>query len=380
MDAERDAVRAAAKLRRRLYQRQKQRQYRSRESSEVASLRALVAELEVQVDALTTELRANAPTELPWVDVASALRDEAVLTTHKNKALKSQLEEYQDLVVVMTTWVTKHVPIQKSIEASAYSWRNATLFANKESRKLGLDWITKHLYHNTERMLSLCGFQSLGGTDRFDDFAIDMSDPEYFEYTWRHQAKHNAPFETTVAAFRAFVTHFVNGGVWSTGTGTPLDPDIVDQVAAHISYTRIASSPRESINFVSREFATSNQCIFVCQNIPFDETQPLNDEQCNRRLWIVLDRISEHATHIRVVYINSHGFDQHGHFDMAREAAYWGCDLSSMPAEPNAWFEAFQARVHKVGQSFIAHNTSQMDRIFQQQRHHHRLPSSSSSS
>ncbi|OQR98309.1 hypothetical protein ACHHYP_08775 [Achlya hypogyna] len=349
-----------AKERRRVYQRHKQRQYRSRESAEVASLKTLVAELELTVARLTDEL----PTPLPWADVAAALRDEATLTTHKNKALKAQLNEYQELVVVMTTWVTKHIPIQKSLPAAAYSWRNATLFANREARKLGFDWITKHLFHNTERMLHDKGFPALGTRD---DFAIDMSDPDFFEYTWRHQVAMAVPFEVAVGAFRQFMAHFVSGGVWSQGMCTHLDNDLLQEVSPALSYTRIASSARESINFLSREFDGPQQCVFVCQNIPHDERLPPSEEQCNRRLWIVLDRVGPNETRVRVLYVNSHGFDAAGPFDLAREAAYWNYD-GELPTGP-ARLQAFAAHVHSVGRAFIAYNTGQMRRIFAQERY-----------
>ncbi|KDO20030.1 hypothetical protein SPRG_14178 [Saprolegnia parasitica CBS 223.65] len=134
---------SAARLRRLAHDREAKRAARS----------AYIAEstqLQTTVKALTHQLYRIRGTLVPWKEVAAELRhmsDVAVLT---NRQLQHQVLYYRQLAVRLDTWIQRMQPPTIAAGLAFDAWRDVYLASDKETRAMGLSWITKQLFHASE--------------------------------------------------------------------------------------------------------------------------------------------------------------------------------------------------------------------------------------
>ncbi|OQR98331.1 hypothetical protein ACHHYP_08779 [Achlya hypogyna] len=346
---------AADKLRKREYHREKQRMYRQEEANELNFLRGRVRDLEAEVARLSQR---KALTTLSWREVASALGEEKRSVVHQRRLLQSQRKMYQDLALRMTTWVDQHTGrVKKPLDTSGGSWRNTTLLKEPESRKLGVDWITKQMFFNVDRVLRDCEFPAPSEGSFLNDFTIRELENDTFQYVWRQMTLVPFGLPFTLSILRRVIHQYITGAIWSPGNGKLLDQELLEGVGPNVQYARTVVSDAEAVNLIAREFAVGDdRVVVVSQNIHDDETLPECQRQCDRRFWVVLDKVSENETKISLLYINSHFFTKAGFVSLAVEAACWGCPNLSTDATEAQQTRQFKRHADAVGQQFLEFN------------------------
>ncbi|KDO18680.1 hypothetical protein SPRG_15205 [Saprolegnia parasitica CBS 223.65] len=70
------------------------------------------------------------------------------LQKRRTKVPRAPTTALQPLCAQLASWVA----------SSVEGYRGVTLVADAVGRKVGLDWFSQHLYHNTERLLQTCAF------------------------------------------------------------------------------------------------------------------------------------------------------------------------------------------------------------------------------
>ncbi|OQR81800.1 hypothetical protein THRCLA_11395 [Thraustotheca clavata] len=351
------------KLRKRLYIRQKQRLYRKKIVDEIEMLREQSMVLEKQV----AYMSAKKGTMLSWENVAKGLEEDVLAAKQTECALKEKRKGYLDLIASMVKWIALQKGIQTSVALPVHTWRNVTLLAGETTRKLGFDWITKNVHYNTNRMLQQYDFPALNSPETILDFTVDMADLECLQYILRCQRELPIPLEYVVPAIREHVIQFLVRAQWNyedldmqEKTVEELDVEDDDDT---MTYTSNTISDEEVINYLTREFHTENQVIFVGQNIHQDELLPKCKRQSNRTFWFILDRMEAFKTKLRVLYTTSHYFTSEGYVSLMDEAKYWGCDLDAIPeAKQTAKFHQY---VMTMGQEFARHGEQQIQLAFQ---------------
>lgn len=107
------------------------------------------------------------------------------------------------------------------------TWRHTTLLGDAPARKMGFDWITQQLYHNTDRVLQACQFPAPSDPRRMlEDFTITTQPDDSFQYIWRHQDQVEIPIEIVTLLTRLAVLAYLSGAIWAPGTGTFMDHEV----------------------------------------------------------------------------------------------------------------------------------------------------------
>ncbi|EQC29857.1 hypothetical protein, variant [Saprolegnia diclina VS20] len=292
----------AASERLRLRNRQKQKRHRDRHNAERDALLAEVADLRRSLRrAAKLSARRSKPTStlVPWTAIAATLAEEASEAEATRVALNTHRERLEKLsrsLASMVSTVARGVPMQ------AEPWNSIALVAEPCARQLGLDWFTRHLHANTERMLQLSAFPCDGAVK---DTVVRDCGNGVADLLGRIQIEYSLSLETAHAALR--------GRIWDELTGVnsscavePLDMDLVARIEhpSCMTYLRSAISADESNFFVAREVRTRDRVVFAQGNFTQDASQPANLQWRPRMYWYVLDRIGPHRTRLRAMLYN----------------------------------------------------------------------------
>ncbi|RHY32969.1 hypothetical protein DYB32_002069 [Aphanomyces invadans] len=185
------------------YNRAKQQEYRLRIKDAIATCQAQVVQLEAElrrVASIPAPSRIRVPT-LSWQDVAEALADSVDDVQTDYASLVRERDARQELLRQMLSFVEIHHHVGRSaLSGTDRNWTNVTLLTHAASRRLGMEWITGHLYHNTERMLARFAFPP--PLDAVDDCVVDASDLDCMQYAMRYQREIRAPLDATAALIR----------------------------------------------------------------------------------------------------------------------------------------------------------------------------------
>ncbi|ETV95762.1 hypothetical protein H310_10828 [Aphanomyces invadans] len=312
------------------YNRAKQQEYRLRIKDAIATCQAQVVQLEAELRRVASipapcRNRPRVPT-LSWQDVAEALADSVddVLTDYAS--LVRERDARQELLRQMLSFVEIHHHVGRSaLSGTDRNWTNVTLLTHAASRRLGMEWITGHLYHNTERMLARFAFPP--PLDAVDDCVVDASDLDCMQYAMRYQREIRAPLDATAALIRTLERQ-----------GDPIDAHLwpADGSARYLRGANVYELSRE----VAGTHGTRRRVVFVRQNIHDDATLPSFAVQRNRMSWIVLDEVAGGAsTNLRVLSVHSHHFytDTGQFLPLADEAKLWRSLLDSATPAHLQW-------------------------------------------
>ncbi|KAF0750571.1 hypothetical protein AaE_006664, partial [Aphanomyces astaci] len=145
---------ADKKLKKREYMRNIMRFYREEKRDELDALKAQVAALQSEYK---SRLRASKrDLLLPWRQVAIALRDDLRDIQNERASLRAKAAALASLIRTSKGWVSTNLVRRRfchtSMHAITPTWRNVTLERDEQARELGKAWITKQMYHNTDRM------------------------------------------------------------------------------------------------------------------------------------------------------------------------------------------------------------------------------------
>ncbi|KDO24140.1 hypothetical protein SPRG_10567 [Saprolegnia parasitica CBS 223.65] len=344
---------AERKRRKRIYNRQKQQIYRQNTLDEIRALQALVPELEAQLHALQQQQPPS--TCLPWRDVALALHDGTQTSHADNSELIAKKSTNRTLLRAMVTWVATQRGLAATPRCTTPSWRHVTLLAAPDARKLGVDWITQHVLHNTDRILAQYGLPSTADVPGV--LHLEGIQDECMQYTIVDQKTYPASLSAHAAFVRAKLASWLHGNLVGHRDALDLlDTNLVHEVDPRLLYIHSQSVAQGSSHYMLfRECHVSeSRIVFVGQNIHDDEALPKQALTCNRTFWVVLDRCDDGRVTQRMVLQRSQHYTKDGFVSLDEEAHLWGCDLRHCTTddEKAARFQseltALQTKMHRL--------------------------------
>ncbi|RHZ09041.1 hypothetical protein DYB26_002756 [Aphanomyces astaci] len=214
--------------------------YREQKKKEMSGLEGTIRQLEhirfVLHKSVPTRL-ARSLLLLPWHEVARSLADLRMLSESQNQALKAQLVEHEALVREMYHWTTTY-HIKPFLDHNRASWRHASLLNDPATRKLGKEWITEHMFHNTDAIFHQYGFPPRDSFEHLlHDFNFTFDDNGYC-VTARHMTRLSESVDSFLGHYQStllpFQTCILDYDVTSTTSFTkhhgvvPLDEDAAE--------------------------------------------------------------------------------------------------------------------------------------------------------
>ncbi|OQR85094.1 hypothetical protein ACHHYP_12291 [Achlya hypogyna] len=288
----------------RLRNRLKQKRHRDRFSAERDFLQAKLYMLRNTQRALLSK----------WAQAGEARRlaAAAAQSVMASRELKRQCHAIIMESRVMASWVAAYCNPPFTPKFAM------TLAADAVARRNGLDWFTRHLYHNTDRVLH--GFPP-NGRSVAEPIALDP-DSKYLELHCRYQRDVFLSLPETYNATRDAIWSILRGDT-SRSFSEILDPEITKQIAPDMLYRRTAVCADESTYYACREFASENRVVFLFGNFGQDELQPTNTQWRSRLFWYVLERVAPHQTRFRMVWYN-------GPYVLGNEVLTWKDESAGM--------------------------------------------------
>ncbi|RHY23155.1 hypothetical protein DYB25_008829 [Aphanomyces astaci] len=307
---------ADKKLKKREYMRNIMRFYREEKRDELDALKAQVAALQSEYK---SRLRASKrDLLLPWRQVAIALRDDLRDIQNERASLRAKAAALASLIRTSKGWVSTNLT---SMHAITPTWRNVTLERDEQARELGKAWITKQMYHNTDRMFGQYAYPAVTSSDEFFDIGVDNTDVS-FQYHHRRQYAVDVPMECVLDAYKRHLCAVLMMD-WYGYQASPTLTEMSGNTTLH----QLSADDDEWMNLVTGEFHDHDRCVFVVQQVQHDAANPTTQRQRNRMIWLDMRPIAGGRTLVRVLYRFDQYFDPWGFVPLEEEALSWGCDL-----------------------------------------------------
>ncbi|EQC29859.1 hypothetical protein SDRG_12405 [Saprolegnia diclina VS20] len=320
----------------RLRNRLKQKRHRDRFTTERKQLLARINDLRAVVTRLET--RKPPKTSLPWKIIAGGLAQASVESRLTLELLRQRAAALDHLARAMSAWVaaasTKH-PLPTG--SNVLAWNQVTLHAEPTTRKLGLDWFTQHMYHNTDRILAAAAFPS-EGTVR-DIAVLGSAADDLLHVLGRIQIVYDAPLWATYAALESKIWRKLRGDTYPW-VSQFLDEEMTQSIDAKMVYRRSPMDADESNYYVSREFASDDRIVFLTGNFNQDTLQPVNEMWRPRMFWFLLERAGPHQTRLRWVSCTGPKIDRGVPMTWREDMASLDLDVSDL--SDDAQFTEFQ--------------------------------------
>ncbi|CAK4070594.1 unnamed protein product [Aphanomyces euteiches] len=345
-------------LRRRIYLRNIRRVYRRNEKQERLELMDKVVGLEAQLKKLQTPSSKSQTQDTPksllsWAIVAETLADEKNAVVAENSSLKHDIAKYKSFGEGMQKWVAaqhtavrskrgKNLPRQINMDLmhlwaqlsaenvprrirALPSWHNTTLFAEPSLRKMGKQWITQQMFHNTERMYQTFSFPPFESDTPCFYINFEYDDVKYDAVLCR-QYGDSRDFDVVCDLYRyRLCDELAVEGPARTLINTIKEQD--DLTTLHQMTTRDG----EWINLVCSEYREDGRSFFVVQQIIDDELLVHDNSRLrNRMSWIDVRRMPDGSTKKRLICFQSQSFTKaDGAVPLEEEVAMWGLYLAA---------------------------------------------------
>ncbi|OQR85390.1 hypothetical protein ACHHYP_11863 [Achlya hypogyna] len=277
----------AATVKRRL-SRDKKRAFRRKVLQQLDFLRTRVAELEA-------DLAMRQPTALPWRDVAIALREDVAAAHTVRMSLRQELERQQALARAMSLWIeaTISVPVAMGVKPAFHA---VTLSKDPNARQLGLDWLTKQLFHHAHAVMGRLG---LPVEVDYKDFRVAAAGSSLEFALIQRRILGETSISLVEAAFTRLYDRnsfqFVSAG-----------RQVLDNALPGMVYSRDAHE-----NIVYRAFVSATEYIHVSQSIHDDHIFPsLGPSRRNKTAWIVVHALGDGSVIETKLFANSVAVDE----------------------------------------------------------------------
>ncbi|CAK5152509.1 unnamed protein product [Aphanomyces euteiches] len=257
--------------------------------------------------------------KLPWEDIALALKDDTLKKVRDNRSLKQEVDEYARMSDLLKAWISSMVTPSRCLFEE--SWRHARLFGGDEAtRKVGLAWIIRQMYQNTERALSHLVYPEDGD---FLDIQVIETDPNVLETRVMHQFTVDATFEAVSEAMytaeKSFAKYYLKR-----------DADAVrlSNAGCDIEYYQEQVGPAEqniTDYFILGRFHDEDQTT-LCLKTILDDAYPLEDNTWTAltKQWVIATRQGANKTRLRSYYSIEHPSCQNGFVPLEQVANLWG--------------------------------------------------------
>ncbi|OQR85092.1 hypothetical protein ACHHYP_12284 [Achlya hypogyna] len=242
----------------------------------------------------------QAATALPWKTVADALHEATAEAETENGQLRLRLRHLHDVSTSLSLWATA---VERSHNipdaAEPFGWRHHVVPSNTVARRLALDWFSKQLFYNTDRIMAYALFPT--SSPVFDH--LDVACDDFLDSMVRIQVDVDLPLGTTLAITRANVWAYMQATDMPVAFQV-LDPTITQDIDPALLFARYSRG--DDVNFaVMREFVTANRVVFVSGNFRQDEANPTYGPWRSRLFWLTMDRLENDTTRLRVLNYNS---------------------------------------------------------------------------
>ncbi|ETV90776.1 hypothetical protein H310_14512 [Aphanomyces invadans] len=299
------------KARRRVYFKTMRQMYRNEEKQEKEYLIKKIQELENDLATLVLLQKSGSDeskTALPWKDIAQELNEGVKVASSGLKMLKTQVETIATQVWAMKKWVVANSVLKSGLDSRVPTWRDVTLLAHPTSRRLGKEWITLQMYHNTDRIFQQYGFPALDSPETidWDTESINIDGGDYTVY--RRQAKMAESLEDAIA----FVDSTLLSIQASYAEQHAISQTVVE-IEGNTKQFAIVTPRQEFVNLLCGEFSTPSRCVFVLQQILDDEACPHRGfRQRNRMFWHDVQELPSGRTVVRSVAIHTLCYTKEG--------------------------------------------------------------------
>ncbi|RHY90167.1 hypothetical protein DYB35_005254 [Aphanomyces astaci] len=267
------------RLKKNMYQRQKQATYRRQDKLEIAFQRERVVVLEEMLDQARARLRgvvtskSSSSSILSWEDIALALREGEDAAVARNGQLRHQVHRGREVIEDLKVWLFTRIPVRiiPPFIIDKYA-PNVGLVQHADTRRIGVDWITKQLAHNATHAFQQYGFPSPESGETIDDY-VYFYDGDGLVAVQRIQYIVNQPLEVF---YKVVTSDTFLGHENLNSHDPPINPAI---------HHRIHDTHNSTIrtNFVSRVAHIGLNCIsFVGQHVNNDELFPTANLQRHR--------------------------------------------------------------------------------------------------
>ncbi|KAF0700849.1 Aste57867_8648 [Aphanomyces stellatus] len=349
--------------RRRSYFKEIRRAYRQDEKNERLALLEQITELEKVLGPLALsagdDKKKDEANMLPWKDIAHALHDDARDVSSQQVALKTQVKDVQMLVWEMRQWVAANTALrvrqssillclsrgmQRTLDNQVPTWRNVTLLANPTSRRLGKEWITQQLYHNTDVIFQRYGFPAIDSGETIADWDNQSIVVDGCDFTvYRRQVETGDSLADAIAhiddtllsvqstlpttARTSEVDDILTVGTHAAGCGQSKV-----EIEGSTTLFALVTSRREYVNLLCGEFRSDRRCVFVLQQILDDETSRHPDyPQRNRMFWHDIQELPTGRTVTRSVAMHSLCYTTQGGIAVDEDAKVIQVNISGCP-------------------------------------------------
>ncbi|KAF0683683.1 Aste57867_24245 [Aphanomyces stellatus] len=317
------------KMKQRLYIRKMMRIYRDEHRQSREYLTNRIAELKTHLDHLIHmhARKRESATLLPWSDVAQALRENAAASMTEHHALQAEVAVYHGLVENVWLWMASCDHVSRALNPNQPSWRHVTLLADPRARRLGKEWITQQLYHNTNRILQQHLPRSLSPEDDYASVDVTFSG-EFIHTTLCRQVVMTASRDEVVDLYRS---HLI--GVVMADLVTSAHVQTLSETTHNTVLHKRVTASGEYLGFLGGEFHEPNdRSIFVVQQIVDDEAHVHSLRQRNRMYWVDVRSWGDKAI-VQYVAVSTQCFMGGRYFSLDEEAVHLGLDLSQCPEE-----------------------------------------------
>ncbi|CAK4082535.1 unnamed protein product [Aphanomyces euteiches] len=339
------------------YQRKAQKRYRKERTVYRVELRQRAMELEAQLQAVgaatTSTLAApGAGSESTAIHRRTYLGGHEIAHVRHQEPRQAVLIHDLDAQFTVLSVANRDSVVEGQrdtcLRHGHETWQHVSLLEDPAARRLGFDWITQQLYHNSRRIFASNGFPATH--DLF--FSVDLGVDDQFKVLIRHQRVVNVAFEDVTAAYRRF---FID----SNGFGYALlETNHGDETALHkmnmVYRRRNSGNPRIGDvvqNYLHRQFVDENRSMLVARNILSDDKNPLGLFKRDAAGWIVVERISDTTTLVKECW-TIHSLMRGNEFaTWQEEEAFYNLDLRHIPE--HLQFAEFQQAVFRQGQSVL---------------------------
>ncbi|KDO20603.1 hypothetical protein SPRG_12959 [Saprolegnia parasitica CBS 223.65] len=224
-----------------------------------------------------------------------------------------------------------------------FGWTETSLLADPTARKLGLDWFSQHLYHNTERMLACAQIPSAGTF--VDSIFLEVGDG-FCDIIARLQIEYELPLHEAHAALRPHMWSKFRGDM-APFFSEFLDHEMTTAIAPeHMLYRRCVFDENESMYSVCREFASEDRVVFLMGTYSHDERLPHCNRSRPRLFWFILERTGQNTSRLRAMLYNA-PYQLSGRRQPMREFLTMAFAIETSGIEDDALFSIYQDAVRK---------------------------------
>ncbi|RHZ11591.1 hypothetical protein DYB37_009391 [Aphanomyces astaci] len=343
------------RLKRRPYIRSKMREYREKEKLELAYLRAHAQALDAELRHFTKQHQSTRSKHQPsvlsplsWQHVKDALHGARNAIEADRESLTNQVEDAQEVVREMTTWVAMHRRIPPRPNAATLTWQDVTLLANPTSRQLGKLWIAQQMYFNATNTFKQYGFPAVESTTSAPFLQADcILNDDMWTYCSKNQFMMDArlPFQLLLATFKQHLCH--------TLLLARNDAEVtLRESEGPTSLHQTVTVDNEAINLLCGCFADEGRAMVVVTQIQQDEMWVHDLPQRHRIMMFELNRLGDGRTVMRMLHSLSQKHTSSGVLPLVDEAKFMGLDLSGIDSEALKMAKYRHARL-KYGQNLF---------------------------